>query len=203
LIPNSMNIHYENYLSAKLPKSFYLDNTPEVAQNLIGKVVVRVSNGELLSGIINETEAYLSDGDLASHSAVGKTKRNSAMFCEGSMLYVYKIYGIHHCINAVTEADGIGAAVLIRSIIPLEGISQMMINRKTESIRNLCNGPGKLTKALDININHNKLSLLSDEIFISDYNSIANPIIAVSKRIGITKSTELELRFKLDNPQNK
>ena len=188
----------DHYRLAKLPKSFYLDDTAKVARNLIGKIIVRVSNGELLAGIINETEAYLSVDDFASHSAVGKTKRNSAMFCEGSMLYVYKIYGVHHCINAVTEADGIGAAVLIRSIIPLEGINQMMINRKTESIKNLCNGPGKLTQALDINMNHNKLSLLSDEIFISDYNSIANPTIISSRRIGITKSTELELRFNLD-----
>ena len=192
------NMLLENYKSVKLPKSFYLENTPEVARNLIGKVIVRISNGELLTGVTNETEAYLSEGDLASHSAFGMTNRNSAMFCEGSMLYVYKIYGVHHCINAVTEGEGIGAAVLIRSIIPVQGINIMMMNRKTESIKNLCNGPGKLTQALDININQNKLSLLSDDIFISDYNSITNPTIISSRRIGITKSTELELRFNLD-----
>lgn len=193
----NQNHEFEKYKSKKLPSDFYLQSTTDAAKQLLGKVLVKNSKFGLITGVISEVEAYLHNGDLASHSAVGITKRNSAMFSDGGILYVYKIYGIHHCINVVTEPAGHGAAVLIRSINPLEGVKTMMENRQVNIISKLCSGPGNLAKALGINLNDNFTSLLSDEIFISEEKSINNPKYEVTNRIGITKSAELPLRFVL------
>lgn len=186
-----------NYIAEKLDIDFYLEPTPIVAKKIIGKSFVRILDGELLSGIISETEAYLAIGDYASHSAVDLTKRNSAMFMMGSTFYVYTIYGIHHCINAVTESEGVGAAVLIRALEPVYGIELMANNRNLNKNHNPCKGPGNLSKALSINTDDNQSSLLSDVIFISNYNSVDKPLIRTSQRIGISKSKELQLRFEL------
>ena len=138
---------FEPAFSNSIPKNFFLQKTEVVARSLLGKVLVKKVRNNFLAAMISETEAYLSENDSASHSAAGLTKRNSAMFREGGILYVYKIYGVHHCINFVTEGDGIGAAVLIRSAIPILGINEMKINRKTDKLDNLCKGPGNLAKA--------------------------------------------------------
>lgn len=185
------------YLENILDLSFYKANTETVARELIGKTFVRSIDDKLLSGIIVETEAYLSTGDLASHSAVGQTNRNSAMFMDAGTVYVYKIYGLHNCVNVVTEPRGIGAAVLIRAIQVIDGFELMQENRGISDIKKLCNGPGNLCKALNIDSNLNKSSFLSDKVFISAYNSIVNPPIKVGKRVGISKSKDLELRFQL------
>lgn len=185
------------YLENKLDLSFFQANTETVARELIGKTLVRSIDDKLLSGIIVETEAYLSSGDLASHSAVGQTNRNSAMFMDAGTVYIYKIYGLHHCVNVVTEPRGIGAAVLIRAMQVIDGLELMQNNRGISDIKKLCNGPGNLCKALNIDSNLNKSSFLSDKVFISAYNSIFNPPIKVGKRVGISKSKDLELRFQL------
>ncbi len=159
---------------------------------------------------IVETEAYLSKDDLSCHASVGKTKRNAPMFENGGILYVYKIYGIHHCINFVTEKAGKGSAVLIRAAEPLLGIVKMYENRgwdkkkgtgrrekgvKNVDIFNLCKGPGNLAKALGFTIDDNFKSLNSPDLFIQKVNLPKEIKIGVSKRIGITKSSELQLRF--------
>ena len=185
------------YLENILDLSIFQANTETVARELIGKTFVRSIDDKLLSGIIVETEAYLSTGDLASHSAVGQTNRNSAMFMDAGTVYVYKIYGLHNCVNVVTEPRGIGASVLIRAIQVIDGFELMQENRGISDIKKLCNGPGNLCKALNIDSNLNKSSFLSDKVFISAYNSIVNPPIKVGKRVGISKSKDLELRFQL------
>lgn len=192
-----MNITYN-----KLEQSFYRQSPEIVAELLVGKLFVKIidDNIRLISRIC-ETEAYLSHDDLSSHSAVGKTKRNDAMFCEGGVLYVYKIYGVHHCINIVSEGLDIGSAVLIRAGEPISEIAEMCQNRynmgkqgptKAE-FNKLLKGPGNFAKAFDINLNYNKHSLLSDDIFIlqDDYKCM----VSTSPRIGITKSRDLMLRF--------
>jgi len=196
-----MNFEFDfsTLLNKKLDVQFYLQNTKTVAKELIGKILVHRLNDIVLSGIIVETEAYLSKNDLASHSAPGKTERNSVMFQSGGKLYVYKIYGIHHCINVVTEREGIGAAVLIRSIQPITGIEQMMKFRNTKIIENLCKGPGNVAKAFGFNLKHNGMSLLSNDLFIFSNNSIDLTDIAQTIRIGISKSKSLKLRFFLKN----
>lgn len=185
----------ENYIANKVGKEFYLQNTVITAQQLLGKTLVRITENGIMAAIISETEAYLQENDFASHSFNGPTKRNSAMFLEGGTLYVYKIYGIHYCMNAVTETEGIGAAVLLRGALPIEGVGLMMQNRNSSNIKNLCKGPGNLSKAFGVDLSFNSVSLLKDEIFISEYQSFKNNEFLTTKRIGISKSQDLELRF--------
>jgi len=186
---------FEPAFSNSIPKDFFLQKTEVVACSLLGKVLVKKEGKNYLAAMISETEAYLSENDFASHSAVGQTKRNAAMFREGGILYVYKIYGVHHCINFVTEEKEIGAAVLIRSAIPMLGINEMKINRKTDKLENLCKGPGNLAKAFGFSLQDNFSSLKSEELFLQDYKSFNDDNIKITKRIGITKSADLELRF--------
>ena len=134
-----------------IPRSFYARDTVEVAQDLLGKILVRKINGHTLSGIIVETEAYRYKDDVASHSFGGMTERNKAMFDEVGKAYVYFTYGMHYCVNAVARSpDYEAGAVLIRSIIPQRGINFMSKQRKAREISNLTNGPAKLTQALKI-----------------------------------------------------
>ena len=179
-----------------LPKEFFLQDTVTVARQLIGKILVKkLTESEYLAGKIVETEAYLAKNDLASHSAPGRTKRNAPMFDEGGILYVYKIYGVHHCINFVTEGAGTGAAVLLRALEPISGISNMLENRKCADVHNLCKGPGNVAKAFKFNIEDNCRSLCTEDLFIRKSSDNCPPDIIVSKRIGITRSATLPLRF--------
>lgn len=173
---------------------FFLMGTAEVAQKLLGKILVVFDKaGNMLGGRINETEAYLSKNDAASHSFCGKTKRNAAMFETGGTVYVYRSYGIHFCLNIVTEQMGIGAAVLLRSIIPMFGLDLMKNYRMKGDAKNLSNGPGKLTQALNINLSDNFKKINHSNIFVLDDGS--KPDFTTTKRIGITKSADLPLRF--------
>ncbi|MCX8055042.1 MAG: DNA-3-methyladenine glycosylase [Ignavibacteria bacterium] len=171
----------------------FLENTEYVAQFLLGKLLIVDSNGCLLGGRISETEAYLAKDDEASHSFRGKTQRNAAMFANGGTIYVYRSYGVHYCMNIVSESENIGAAVLIRSIIPLLGVEIMKFNRKTENLKILCNGPGKLTQALGITIYDNYKIINESNIFLLDDG--CKPDFMATKRIGISKSIDLPLRF--------
>lgn len=171
-------------------ESFYLQTTEIVAQRLIGSIF-RIFNNEQNRNVllrIVETEAYLSYGDKASHSFRGKTLRNSAMFDKGGILYVYKIYGIHHCINVVTEAEGFGSAVLIRAM--------EKIDSSEEYPQNAFRGPGKLAKSLGFTTQESGISLLGETYsLLLPTTSIP---IRTTTRIGITKSVELPLRFCLE-----
>ncbi|TAL69440.1 MAG: DNA-3-methyladenine glycosylase [Bacteroidetes bacterium] len=179
-----------------LKKEFYLKDTKKVARELIGKVLVKkLDTGDILAGMITETEAYLSENDYASHSATGKSQRNAPMFEEGGIIYIYKIYGIHHCLNIVTETAGKGCAVLIREIKPLLGIEKIKEFRGINDIKNLCNGPGKIAQAFSFDRTDNFKSIISKNLFIQNQNNNETIKVSKSKRIGITKSTELELRF--------
>ncbi len=179
----------------RLPLEFYLRDTVTVAKELIGKLFVKIDDDVTYSAIITETEAYLGKDDWASHSAVGYTRRNAAMFAMGGTLYVYQIYGIHYCANVVTEAAGIGAAVLLRALEPVSGISKMKLNRRTTRNEVLCDGPSKLCQAFHINKKDNHASMLTGNIFIAENDNISKFKILATQRIGISKSTDLPLRF--------
>src|SRR4029077_13474568 len=128
-----------------IPRSFYDRDTVDVAQDLIGKLLVRRIGKKIISGMIIETEAYRYKDDAASHSFVGMTERNKAMFGEVGKAYVYFTYGMHYCVNAVARSpDHEAGAVLIRSLVPKKGIDFMVHQRKTRDISNLTNGPAKL-----------------------------------------------------------
>lgn len=184
--------------SLALNQDCFLRNPEIVARELIGKALVKIeSNGEVFAGMITETEAYLSEGDLSSHSACGLTKRNAPMFADGGILYVYKIYGVHHCINFVTESQDIGSAVLIRAIEPLSGIEIMKERREIDKINKLCNGPGNIAKAFNLTQDDNYKSLYTETLFVQEYLNIPDEKIAITARIGISKSKDLPLRFLL------
>lgn len=191
----------------KLSRKFYLQDILTVARKLLGKILVKTNQGKIFSGRVVEVEAYDGLNDEASHAFIGKTKRNEVMFNEGGYLYVYFTYGMYFCCNVVTGKKGVGKAVLIRALEPLEGIKQMGMNRfgkdflSDKELRNLTSGPGKICKAFDITRNENGIDLLSDQIFIMKSKSIPEENIVTTRRIGIRKSTELPWRFYIkDNP---
>src|SRR3989338_1070928 len=128
-----------------LDKSFFKKSTLNAAQNLLGCYLIHNN----CTGKIVETEAYLHN-DKASHSFKGKTNRNEAMFSEAGKAYVYFTYGMHHCFNVVTNKKGVGEAVLIRALELIKGIEIMKKRRKTNNVRDLCNGPAKLVIAFGI-----------------------------------------------------
>lgn len=176
--------------------SFFKGSTEDVAKKLLGKILVRNYNGKILSGKIVETEAYLDENDLASHSAVGLTERNKVMFGEAGLAYVYFTYGMHYCFNVVTGEEGKGSAVLIRALEPLEGIELMKKFRQKNDLHILTNGPAKLCQALKIDKKLNGIDLKkSSEIFIAELEIEENFEIVVTTRIGIEKSKDLPLRF--------
>ena len=151
----------------------------EVARDLLGKIITHGS----ASGRIVEVEAYLGTGDEAAHSARGITNRTRVIFGPPGHAYVYLIYGMYECLNFITEPDGIAGGVLIRAIEPIAGIERS------------ADGPGKLTRALGITRAHNGVDITRGPIIVHE-DPRAKPFrIEVSKRIGITKSADLPLRF--------
>jgi DNA-3-methyladenine glycosylase len=179
-----------------LTPEFYRRPTLTVARELLGKVFTRRDGKRLLSGRIVEVEAYHQDGDEAAHSFKGERPRNRVMFRDGGLLYVYFTYGMHFCMNVVTEREGTGAAVLIRALEPLEGIARMRENRgEGRTDVELGNGPARLCQALGIGREENGLSLDGSVVGVWDDGVVPDAEIAVSTRVGISRSTELPWRF--------
>jgi DNA-3-methyladenine glycosylase len=173
-----------------LARSFYARDTVKVARDLLGKII---RHGET-SGRIIETEAYLGTGDGASHSAAGITPRTKVIFGPPGHAYVYLSYGIHACLNLVAEPEGMAGCVLIRALSPMSGMEEMSRRRGVRDAANLSNGPGKLTKALGITLSHYGVDVTRGPIVVVDDGCEAFDI-QVSRRIGISKSQELPLRF--------
>jgi DNA-3-methyladenine glycosylase len=174
-----------------LGTDFYDRPVLEVATDLLGCVV---SHGPA-SGVIVETEAYhLSEP--ACHAYVGLTARTSTLFAEPGRAYVYRSYGIHALLNAVCEPEGVGAAVLIRALEPLDGLDLMRERRGLERAQDLCSGPGKLTQALGIGLELNGSDLDHGPVVISERHEAWRDVSWVAgERIGITKAVELPWRF--------
>ena len=180
----------------KLPRSFYNRPTLAVARDLIGKVLVHNRRGVLTSGVIVEVEAYIGESDPACHAAPGPTKRNEPLYGPPGYAYVYLNYGVHWLVNAVTEAAGSPAAVLIRALEPLDGIDVMKRRRKRPvTTHELCRGPGNLTKAMGITHAQNREDLCGGRLYIKDGPPLpAAHEIAWGPRIGITVGTERQWR---------
>jgi DNA-3-methyladenine glycosylase len=142
-----------------LPRSFYERPTLIVAKELLGKVLVHRTRQGTASGVIIETEAYIGEDDPACHASYGRTPRNEPLYGPPGLAYVYLNYGIHYLVNAVTEADGHPAAVLIRALQPIEGTALMKRRRASDGRivdeHDLCRGPGNLTRALGITLTDN------------------------------------------------
>jgi DNA-3-methyladenine glycosylase len=174
-----------------LPRDFYARPVEEVAADVIGCLL---RHGET-AGRIVEAEAY-HEREPACHGYGGLTERTRVLFGEPGRAYVYRSYGIHACLNAVSESDGVGAAVLIRALEPVDGLALMRSRRGVERAEGLCSGPGKLTQALGIWLDLNGTSLESGPIEISPPPADAPPVqLEAGSRIGITRAAELPWRF--------
>lgn len=195
-----------------LETDFFRRDTVEVAKNLLGKKIIRNISGNFFCAKIVETEAYLGLKDKACHSYGGKiTERNKILYKDGGHIYVYLIYGMYNLLNIVTKNEGEPEAVLIRAVEPLENFDGFAINRFEKSYKelsnyqrkNISNGPGKLSLALNIDRNLNGKILSPDYLYIEDGEEVKN--IITSKRIGIDYAEEdadLPLRFYIGNSQH-
>jgi DNA-3-methyladenine glycosylase len=175
----------------RLARDFYERSVHDVARDLIGCVVRR---GET-AGRIVETESYHME-EPACHAFAGLTERTSTLYGEPGRAYVYFSYGVHSLLNAVAEAEGVGAAVLIRALEPVDGIELMRQRRGLERVEDLCSGPGKLTQALGILLSLNGTSLVDGPIeLLTRQPGTREPRVVVGERVGITKAVELPWRF--------
>jgi len=185
-------------MRTNLSRSFYLRPTLDVARDLLGMYLVKQEKSGRAAGRIVEVEAYLGSQDPASHAFRGKTPRNEVMFHRGGHLYVYFTYGMHFCCNVVTEKEGIGNAVLVRALEPVEGIPLMRRRRKLKEseTKGLCNGPAKLCQALHIAREQNGTDLCGSKIWMEQREEeIADAEVATSSRVGIRHGRELLWRF--------
>ncbi|MEX1100277.1 MAG: DNA-3-methyladenine glycosylase [Bacteriovoracaceae bacterium] len=191
--------------SNKTPLDFYLrGNVEKVAPKLLGKVLCSRVDGILCGGKIVEVEAYCGKRDKACHAYFGKTKRNKIMFENGGLAYVYLCYGIHNLFNIVVGGPDNPSAVLIRGVEPVLGIDAMLERRGFSSLSpNLSNGPGKLSQALGIGMEHYGALLTGTDVWLEDRALVKKRDILVGPRIGIDYAGEdkwLPWRFGLDSP---
>jgi DNA-3-methyladenine glycosylase len=192
--------------SAKLlRRAFFARDARIVARDLLGRLIVRRDEGTKITGRIVEVEAYLGQNDLAAHATAGETERNSVLFGPPGHAYIYFIYGMHHCLNISCMPRGKAGCVLIRALEPLSGLHEMARARKLRDLeliarsdlRKLTSGPGRLCEALGITRKRDNgkdmLSARSDLQVMEDGYKVEE--IAVTPRIGITKSVEMPLRY--------
>ena len=183
-----------------LPREFYDRPTLDVARDLLGAVLVHDRRGVRTSGIIVEVEAYIGESDPACHAAPGPTARNAPLYGAPGYAYVYLNYGIHTLVNAVTEPEGVPAAVLIRALEPLEGIDVMRRRRgraakgrrplkSPPALHDLCRGPGNLTMAMGIGLAENQCDLVGERLYVEDRGVRVGSIVW-GPRVGITVGTE-------------
>jgi DNA-3-methyladenine glycosylase len=177
---------------ASVDHSFFARAVTAVAPDLLGWTV---RHGET-AGVIVETEAY-HDSEPACHAYVGLTPRTRTLFGPPGLAYVYRSYGVHALLNAVSEPEGVGAAVLIRALEPTEGIEVMRRRRGLDRLEDLTSGPGKLTQALGIGLHHNEGDLLTGPVRLepptADWEQVAHLVVA--PRVGINRALELPWRY--------
>ena len=182
-----------------LGESFYSRPTEQVASDLVGCVLVRtIDTGrkkQRLAGVIVETEAYGHADDPASHACRGMTRRNEVMFGRVGRAYVYFTYGAHYCVNVSARShDAVAGAVLIRGIEPVEGVEEMGRVRQISDVRLLASGPGRLTQAMQITLDHNGVDMTDPKSGLHILQGKKRPAVATT-RIGITKAADRPWRF--------
>jgi DNA-3-methyladenine glycosylase len=180
----------------RLSRDFFERSALEVAPELLGCVLVHELDGERLEGAIVEVEAYLGDGsDPASHSHRGPRPRVASMFGPPGHFYVYRSMGIHACVNLVCERKGRASAVLLRAVEPLHGLEPMALRRGGRAGRQLASGPGKLTQAFGIGLEHDGASALSGALRVEPARAAPARGILRGPRVGIRKAADLPYRF--------
>ncbi len=178
------------WLTDPRSQSFYARSVHEVARDLVGCVVAH----DGAAGRIVEVESY-HESEPACHAFAGLTPRTRTLFGPPGHAYVYRSYGIHALLNPVCEPAGVGAAVLIRALEPLEGIEAMRARRGVDRVEDLCSGPGKLTQALGIGLELNGTRLGDAIEILPSPSGAATPVPVSGPRIGITKAAKLPWRF--------
>ena len=178
----------------RLSRASLPSDTAELARYLIGKTIVRKIERNRLSGRIVETEAY-PPGDRSGHAYRGRTLRTHTLFLERGFAYVYFIYGTSYMLNVSSEEHGVGAGVLLRAIEPLEGINLMKRFRKTDKLRDLARGPGRLAAALEIDQRFDGVDLCADGPLWLGTAVRETGRISTTVRIGITREVDRRLRF--------
>ncbi|MFZ6031654.1 MAG: DNA-3-methyladenine glycosylase [Chloroflexota bacterium] len=175
-----------------LTRSFFARPTLQVARELLGVRLVRVEGERRIEGVIVETEAYIHETDLASHARAGRTARTEAMYGPPGHAYVYFTYGMHWCVNFVTEAAGMPAAVLIRAIEPVDGLDLIAARRPGRPRREWCNGPGKLCQALAIDRRFNGADLCTPQaaLYVRPGKLIPDSCVTIGPRVGLTNVPE-------------
>jgi DNA-3-methyladenine glycosylase len=194
-------------MNKRLPREFYLSqDVLAISKALLGKfLVTKLTHNVITSGMIVDTEAYHGSEDKASHAYKNKRSiRTETMYMEGGYAYVYICYGIHHLLNIVTADKDIPHGVMVRAIEPCDGIQIMLKRRETNVLNSrLTSGPGTLTQALGITINHNKIDLCGNKIWIEDRGIKIHPDnIEACSRVGVSyagKYAKLPWRFKIKN----
>ncbi|MDB4881939.1 MAG: 3-methyladenine glycosylase [Gemmatimonadetes bacterium] len=183
-------------LAAPLSRAFYDRETEIVSRELLGAVLECTTTEGVTRGRIVETEAYLGPDDPACHAVAGVTSRTEHLFGPPGTSYVYLIYGMYWCFNAVTRERGHGSAVLVRAVAPIDGVDLMRRRRpKAKRDRDLTNGPGKLCLAMGIVGSMSGLSLRDGPIVIRPGALVPDADVDVTPRIGITQAAEWPLRY--------
>jgi len=185
-----------------VPREFFSRDPRTVSREILGKLLVRKNGRNPLVARIVEVEAYLGADDAAAHAAAGRTVRNAVLFGPPGYAYIYFIYGNHYCLNVSCLPDGIPGGVLFRALEPLKGIKEMAALRGVtldgeKNLKLLTSGPGRLAEAFAITReqdNGKDLTSSKCDLYIADDGALA-PKVAVTKRIGITKSADLPLRY--------
>lgn len=187
---------------APLPPSFYARDAREVARDLLGAIVVSTVGGVRTAGRVVETEAYVGEEDPASHAAarIGRTPRNASMFGTPGIAYVYFIYGMHWCLNAVTGAVDVPTAVLLRALEPVEGLPAMRERRTTRSgrvprDRDLLRGPARLAEGLGVTGELDGHALQAQPLVIVPGVAVPDARVETGPRIGVTRAADWPLRF--------
>ena len=183
-------------LGSPLPARFYDRPTELVARELLGAVMQCTSAGVTTIARIVETEAYLGPHDPACHAVAGLTPRTAQLFGPPGMAYVYFIYGMYWCFNAVTRERGHGSAVLVRAVHPIAGVDVMRRRRpRARRDKDLSNGPGKLCIAMGITGSMTGTSLRDGPVVIRSGAPVPDDAVVVTPRIGITRAAEWPMRF--------
>ncbi len=179
-------------MSSRLPRAFFDRPTLEVARALLGMRLVRLDDGQRLSGLITETEAYIGQDDLGCHASAGRTRRNAAMFGPPGHAYVYFTYGMHWMLNFVTQAEGFPAAVLIRALQPLEGLEIIASRRAPRPPKLWTDGPGKICQALGIDKALNGADLCDPQaaLFVETGQAVLDSSVTIGPRVGLNSVPE-------------
>lgn len=182
-------------VSPRLPRSFFARDSVSLARDLLGRILFYKTADGLIAGRIVETEAYTGAADPASHAYRGQTARNQVMFGKAGFTYVYFSYGMHYCLNVTAEKPGVAAAVLLRAMEPLAGVSLMRARGDHGPEIRLLSGPGKIGRAFALSLADNGRDLTRGPLGISAGEPVVETRVAIGKRVGISRAADFPYRF--------